>query len=328
MTVFTYSQARRNLAAVLERAKKEGKVLIKRKDGSLFALYPETPSADVSYLYHYTTAEGLKGIAEENRIRATNIFYMNDSEELRGGLRLFENKLEELASTHEIYSQALREIRSWFLGEGQGLSLERTVQIYACCFSEKKDVLSQWRAYCPEGGFAVGFRRSKVEALVKGEDLALSRCLYRRDEQLARINAILDDIRAEALQSDEAVGSQPNVAQDSRYFEIIDAHMFEIIRTAATFKHIGFHEEAEWRVMTTLQRAERPGELKSRVRKGRLVPYREISLNGSMWEDAHIVVAPGAPRELVLEAARRLLWHSRPESGTATFEASDTPYRH
>ena len=42
MTVFTYSQARQNFAAVLERAKKEGKVLIKRKDGSIFALCPET----------------------------------------------------------------------------------------------------------------------------------------------------------------------------------------------------------------------------------------------------------------------------------------------
>jgi antitoxin (DNA-binding transcriptional repressor) of toxin-antitoxin stability system len=44
MTVFTYSQARQNFAAVLERAKKEGKVLIKRKDGSVFALCPETPN--------------------------------------------------------------------------------------------------------------------------------------------------------------------------------------------------------------------------------------------------------------------------------------------
>lgn len=36
MTVFTYSQARQNFAAVLDRAAKEGKVQIKRKDGSVF----------------------------------------------------------------------------------------------------------------------------------------------------------------------------------------------------------------------------------------------------------------------------------------------------
>ena len=41
MTVFTYSQARQNFAAVLDRALKEGKVIIKRKDGSTFMLAPE-----------------------------------------------------------------------------------------------------------------------------------------------------------------------------------------------------------------------------------------------------------------------------------------------
>ena len=41
MTVFTYSQARQNFATVLDRALKEGKVIIKRKDGSTFTLAPE-----------------------------------------------------------------------------------------------------------------------------------------------------------------------------------------------------------------------------------------------------------------------------------------------
>lgn len=41
MTVFTYSQARQNFAAVLQRALREGKVLVKRKDGSLFTVQPQ-----------------------------------------------------------------------------------------------------------------------------------------------------------------------------------------------------------------------------------------------------------------------------------------------
>jgi PHD/YefM family antitoxin component YafN of YafNO toxin-antitoxin module len=40
MTVYTFSEARQKFAAVLEKAKKEGRVLIKRKDGSLFAIQP------------------------------------------------------------------------------------------------------------------------------------------------------------------------------------------------------------------------------------------------------------------------------------------------
>jgi antitoxin Phd len=42
MDIFTYSEARQKLASVLDRAKSTGKVLIRRKDGSTFALVPET----------------------------------------------------------------------------------------------------------------------------------------------------------------------------------------------------------------------------------------------------------------------------------------------
>ena len=40
MTTYTYSEARQNFAAVLDKAKKEGKVLIKKRDGSSFILSP------------------------------------------------------------------------------------------------------------------------------------------------------------------------------------------------------------------------------------------------------------------------------------------------
>ena len=40
MLVVTYSEARRTLASVLDRAKTDGSVLIKRADGSVFKLTP------------------------------------------------------------------------------------------------------------------------------------------------------------------------------------------------------------------------------------------------------------------------------------------------
>ena len=42
MNVYTYSEARQKLASVLDCAKQSGKVLIRRKDGSVFSLIPET----------------------------------------------------------------------------------------------------------------------------------------------------------------------------------------------------------------------------------------------------------------------------------------------
>lgn len=40
MGIYTYSQARQNLASVLDEAEAKGKVLIQRKDGRTFALVP------------------------------------------------------------------------------------------------------------------------------------------------------------------------------------------------------------------------------------------------------------------------------------------------
>lgn len=44
MHVYTYSEARQRLAAVLDQAASTGKVLIRRKDGTTFALTPERAS--------------------------------------------------------------------------------------------------------------------------------------------------------------------------------------------------------------------------------------------------------------------------------------------
>jgi PHD/YefM family antitoxin component YafN of YafNO toxin-antitoxin module len=40
MTIYTFSEARQKFASVLEKARSEGKVLIKRKDGSVFIIQP------------------------------------------------------------------------------------------------------------------------------------------------------------------------------------------------------------------------------------------------------------------------------------------------
>jgi len=44
MTIYTFSDARQKFASVLEKAKAEGKVLIKRKDGSVFVIQPVSQS--------------------------------------------------------------------------------------------------------------------------------------------------------------------------------------------------------------------------------------------------------------------------------------------
>ncbi len=40
--VYTYSEARQNLASLLDQATQEGKVRVRRKDGQIFVIRPET----------------------------------------------------------------------------------------------------------------------------------------------------------------------------------------------------------------------------------------------------------------------------------------------
>jgi len=44
MTVFTFSEARQKFAAILERARREGAVRVKRRDGQVFIIQPDRSS--------------------------------------------------------------------------------------------------------------------------------------------------------------------------------------------------------------------------------------------------------------------------------------------
>ncbi len=70
MTVYTYSEAKRNLNTLLNKAKKEGKVIIKRKDGTIFeikALSEKKSPLDVEGINLDLNAEEIIDFVEESR---------------------------------------------------------------------------------------------------------------------------------------------------------------------------------------------------------------------------------------------------------------------
>jgi antitoxin Phd len=72
MQVYTYSEARQKLAFVLEQAEDTGKVLIRRKDGRIFALVPEknaTSPLDVPSIKAKITTQEIVDIIREGRER-------------------------------------------------------------------------------------------------------------------------------------------------------------------------------------------------------------------------------------------------------------------
>ena len=70
MKVYTYSEARQNLASLLDQARTEGAVRIRRRDGQSFVLKPDIPAAsplDVEGVDLGITTEELLDFVREGR---------------------------------------------------------------------------------------------------------------------------------------------------------------------------------------------------------------------------------------------------------------------
>lgn len=70
MKVYTYSEARQNFASVLEQARKEGAVRIRRRDGESFVLKPEASTGsplDVEGIDLDVTTDEIVAFVREGR---------------------------------------------------------------------------------------------------------------------------------------------------------------------------------------------------------------------------------------------------------------------
>ena len=94
-------------------------------------------------LYYYTKVETMRYILCDANIFATNIRYMNDSEEYANGLK-------ELRKIYESHSEGIRIPFEKITEE-----LEKDIPIYSISFSAARDLLSQWSMYAGESGVSI-----------------------------------------------------------------------------------------------------------------------------------------------------------------------------
>jgi hypothetical protein len=218
-------------------------------------------------LYHYTDANGLLGILQRKCIRAGNVRYMNDSSELNHvGDVISEaaTKLEGEATTEasRTFLRILREspLRYHF----------PDTEVYAACFSESWDVLSQWRSYANDGaGYAVGIGcdsrfqviRVKQDATAQGGQgtendgsperpevwARLYKVIYLESEQLARVTPWLIGL-VQAL--DRRALNTPSLTDQGIAQAFITVKL-EVVPLGVTMKNGGFEEEREWRLVVS-----------------------------------------------------------------------------
>lgn len=111
-------------------------------------------------LGHYTNTQGLMGIYQSSTLRATNIKFLNDEQEFVHALQLIRRLIEETDENKAApYVPIFNEFKDRILSKITALDEHTSESIFTLSFSEKTDLLSQWRGYCPanDGYCLIGY---------------------------------------------------------------------------------------------------------------------------------------------------------------------------
>lgn len=254
-------------------------------------------------LFHYTSLEGLLGIIKSGSIWATNILYLNDASELNYSIGLFKNEVRKFLNEKNILNalsleyQLLNELIEIIDDEK---FFNKDLAYFVSSFSEEKDLLSQWRGYCPKGiGFSLGFKLSKLKECGK---CLIKPCLYDELEQRRDLRKIIED-DFEKVKTNSNTNWQELEKFRKNY---ITGVISKFIGLAPTFKHRKFIEEKEWRAIVLSPTNE---GINFRSGQTMIVPYIEIHLprDAKNLIINHIIVGPTHEPILSMESVEMLL---------------------
>lgn len=276
-------------------------------------------------LFHYTNAKGLVGIIESQSIWATNYRYLNDSTEVkffsqnylpnllqpicekylneliaedsdtqklidqRGGRKgIIDSYIRDTLDVHEkIFldkqnaGAALVEpyIASFCTASG----LEKSV----CDQVTEHGLLSQWRGYGYEGGYAIVFDTARLSQLIEDAKKKWINGLDLKIDEVVYSSSNLEEKIKEDLKVIKGFYSS-NLRKRDEYVEEI---YFSLTRCTCFYKHWGFGEENEVRIVTLplysenkdfLEAMRVDGEEVDKIpknfflRDGTLVPYIDL----------------------------------------------------
>jgi hypothetical protein len=251
-----------------------------------------------SVLYHFTRQAGFLGIVRDGRLWASQIHYLNDSEEFMHAWRLLDERIPKDGA-----GEGLRSL----------LSVDRSLKHHVCVvsFSARDDDLSQWRGY---GGFgdaySIGFDTAALIEIANAFGGYLIQCVYDRTTQLKHIDEILDRrFYNEFLPFHEKVGGNLR-ANMTDALAIIDSFMDEFFVLAPTLKSDAFKSEEEFRLV--FPPPHKGLDLQFRAGRNFLVPYIELKWDviKHKYPIADVVIGPGDHADLALSAARAVV-HQR-----------------
>ena len=251
-------------------------------------------------VYHYTNVEGLKGILESGQIWATQTGYLNDSKELSYGRDLALDVRREITPVGAVEEAWLKRITPAISAGIPG------AEAYVACFCEQGDLLSQWRGYGRGNGYSIGLRLRRSYGQLPSKMCGLEQIVYDPGTQKRVIREILDRYlgsitsfathftkHAISTYCGSIPSNSPDDEADSSKLsstdfleQIVYIHqthaLLELDGVFGYFKHLGFQEEKEWRLIHYNSAVQGSQHIEYRPSNGVLVPYVELPL---LWDE-------------------------------------------
>lgn len=222
-------------------------------------------------VYHYCSVETFLNIIRNATLRLTDVEKSNDYAERTYMEALI---IEELQKRSE--QTALGYIFNQMIEENYR-TLYSNANLYACCFSEEKDLLSQWRAYADNGtGVAIGFSGKYLEQTDKD--------LY--GLKFRKVNYDPEQHRIYAKEQVETIIKSMEAGKN--FFAAMGDVFENRIEENSCRKKPAFAEEKEWRLSIAMSPEARIGrtgvfqdftlsEIKIYSKKDQLVTYFDLS---------------------------------------------------
>ncbi|MQW55664.1 DUF2971 domain-containing protein [Sinorhizobium meliloti] len=249
---------------------------------------------DQQLLFHYTTFAGFLGIVSGRSMWASSIHYLNDSQEFKHGLDVAKGVAQRKIPDE---NGARRQLLERFITALQQYSRG---YLYVASFTEKGDLLSQWRGYAATGGLSLGFDFGVLRDVAERNTFRLIKCIY-DNETKQRIATEIVDSALNGMPSD--IEFDASQIEKSAY-----ALVLSYFQLAAAFKDSSFTEESEWRLISRYIPMNHH-RVRVRATPRMLIPYYDLPLDLGRTKMERkdiglelIVVGPSSEQDLISEA--------------------------
>lgn len=232
--------------------------------------------------YHYTNAEALRGIIKESKLYATNIGFLNDSNEYWHAVNMAIDHIDRLNSKckRKLYEEILS------INNVMRDYDEDVIPFYIASFTESSDSASFLERY---GNFNLGLKfggDTKRQPLSSEVYFTTGKVIYKDDEKFKIFDQIIQDVDMMPIADLVREYGHPMLApvmnNEIKYRAL--SYILSIQFLACWFKASSYQDEREVRFVAHPEM--KPDALKYRIAQNAIIPYMEIEFNqeGWMWD--------------------------------------------